>query len=790
MKQKIFTLLFAVAASMEIAFAGEERGTCGDNLTWVITNDYYLYIGGTGAMYDYSNQGPWSTRITEALIGNGVTTIGNCAFSQCRSLTSVTIGNSVTSIGRSSFWACTSLTSINIPNSVTNFGERAFRGCSSLTSITIPESITSIEEETFYGCESLTSIIIPNSVTSIGRYAFADCDDLTSVTIPSSVTSIGEGAFYDCDLLNTLSIGKSVTSIGKNAFYGCYALTSVTCYATTPPAIQSGCFTLSKSRNVPLYVPAGSVEAYQKADVWKDFAFIIPIVAKYVCDFTKKSSKHTNYYDAWVYDDDWTVYGGANNDAKWDYVKMGGKSATLTNANPVYVVNKSAFDSEIASVKVTFPAGSFSKSGMSCNNWGVKVYSDLACTQLLYTVHGGTISKNAETLTINAISGQPWSAGYAIQVYWDLANSSTYNGIVLVSKIEYSSEKSTNYTIRFLNYDGTELQVLTDVAEGTLPVYTGATPTRPSDSQYNYTFKGWSPQIVEATADATYTAQFTATAKTTDENADCEDVNSTWLQTGGSNLGEITTNNPEVWTYSTQYGAYGKKQGGATGWLLTPSKNLLDMKSITLSFNHTHKYATVPEEELTLWVCADYKGSVEASSWQQMTISPYAANTNWTFVNVSIDVPLDKVGQNTVFGFKYVSTADHYSTWEIKDLQLEAICGSVAPKTYTITFLNYDGSELQVLTDVKEGTIPSYTGATPTRPSDSEYTYTFSGWTPEIVAATANATYTTTYDATPISEGFVDVNTDDIVPQRVLIDGAIYIICGDKVFTVQGQEVK
>jgi len=165
--KKLFTLLFAIAASLGTTFAGEERGTCGDNLTWVITNDYYLTIGGTGAMYDYSNQGPWSTRITEALIGNGVTTIGNCAFRQCRSLTSVTIGNSVTSIGRSSFWACTSLTSINIPNSITSFGERAFSGCSSLTSITIPESVTSIEDETFESCTSLTSITIPNSVTSI-----------------------------------------------------------------------------------------------------------------------------------------------------------------------------------------------------------------------------------------------------------------------------------------------------------------------------------------------------------------------------------------------------------------------------------------------------------------------------------------------------------------------------------------------------------------------------------------------------------------------------------------------
>jgi hypothetical protein len=80
---------------------------------------------------------------------------------------------------------------------------------------------------------------------------------------------------------------------------------------------------------------------------------------------------------------------------------------------------------------------------MSCNSWGVKVYSDLACTQLLYTVNGGTISNSAAELTIEAQENEPWSAGCAIQVYWDLANTSSTNGIVLVSKIEYIPTQST-----------------------------------------------------------------------------------------------------------------------------------------------------------------------------------------------------------------------------------------------------------------------------------------------------------------------------------------------------------
>lgn len=401
----------------------------------------------------------------------------------------------------------------------------------------------------------------------------------------------------------------------------------------------------------------------------------------YVCDFTKKSGSHTAYTDSWTYDNDWTVFGGANNGGQWDYVKMGGKNTNLANANPVYVVNKSAFECEIASVKVTFPAGSFSKSGMSCNNWGVKVYSDLACTNLLYTVHGGTISKNAETLTVTPAAGQTWSAGYAIQVYWDLANTSTTNGIVLVSKIEYIPAASstpvdpTYYTIRFLNWDDTELQN-TLVLEGTMPSYTGSTPTKPADDEYTYSFNGWSPTIVAATADADYTAQFTATTKPQGGGDDCENVQAMWLQTGGSDLGEMTTDDATVWTYNAQYGAVGKKQGGATGWLLTPANNLSGMESVTLTFSHAHRYATNFADEMTLWVTPDYKGSVAASQWEQLTISPYAANTNWNFVDVTVNVPTSAVGDNTVFGFKYVSTTSGYATWEIKDVILNAQCNN------------------------------------------------------------------------------------------------------------------
>ena len=213
------------------------------------------------------------TSLTSVTISNGVTSIGNQAFAYCTSLTSVTIPDSVTSIEYGAF-AYTSLTSVTIPDRVTSIGEFAFYECTSLTSVTIPDSVTSIGDSAFRDCTSLASVTIPDRVTSIGRSAFEGCTSLTSVTIGNSVTSIGEYAFCACYSLTSVTIPNSVTSIGVGAFYGCTSLTSVYCKATTPPTGSSNMFDMNASGR-KIYVPRNSVEAYQSASYWNEYASYI-----------------------------------------------------------------------------------------------------------------------------------------------------------------------------------------------------------------------------------------------------------------------------------------------------------------------------------------------------------------------------------------------------------------------------------------------------------------------------------------------------------------------------------
>ena len=105
-------------------------------------------------------------------------------------------------------------------------------------------------------------------------------------------------------------------------------------------------------------------------------------------------------------------------------------------------------------------------------------------------------------------------------------------------------------------------------------------------------------------------------------------------------------------------------------------------------------------------------------------------------------------------GYKFVGWADQegnitvtdnpYTFTAIADTTFSAV---FQKKTYTATFKNYDGTVLQTVT-VEHGSTPNYTGSTPTKAQDAEYSYSFSGWSPSLGAITANTTYTAQYTAT------------------------------------------
>ena len=153
--------------------------------------------------------------LTEVVIEDGVTEIGNQTFQGCTGLTNVTIPDSVQKIGAWAFYLCEGLKSVDIPANV-EIGNSSFRQ-SSLEQVTV--SGGSVGQYAFHRNVSLKKIDI--NCETIGDEAFSGCDSLTDITLGSGVKILGDKVFYTCKNLENVEIPSTVTDIGEKTFYSC-----------------------------------------------------------------------------------------------------------------------------------------------------------------------------------------------------------------------------------------------------------------------------------------------------------------------------------------------------------------------------------------------------------------------------------------------------------------------------------------------------------------------------------------------------------------------------------------
>lgn len=173
-------------------------------------------------------------------------------------------------------------------------------------------------------------------------------------------------------------------------------------------------------------------------------------------------------------------------------------------------------------------------------------------------------------------------------------------------------------------------------------------------------------------------------------------------ETFGSSLGEFTaegdlpTGLSYVWAYDSSYGAKASAYVSGTryeqeSYLVSPILNLEGVENAKMSFDHTGRYFGTKTDEATLWV------RPVGGEWEQLTISTYFSNNDWTFVN-SGEIDLSAyAGEKIQIGFKYTSTSTVAGTWEIKNVKVEE--GTVTPVIMGVEnpeTIAYEGADVTV----------------------------------------------------------------------------------------------
>lgn len=219
-------------------------GANGDNVQWTLYDNGLAVISGTGAMHEYTtlstNRSPFyeNAQVQEAIIQEGVTTVGGYLFYNASGLTSVTIPAGVTSIGAYAFHECSALKTMTLPSSVQSIANYAFWKCSGLTgTLHLPDSLQTVGTGAFY-MAAYGKVVFPSGLTAIGDSAFSYCKSLTELQFPERMAAnciIGTYAFSSCSELPSLILPEGVTALGKYAVQFCYKLKSV----TLPSSLQS-----------------------------------------------------------------------------------------------------------------------------------------------------------------------------------------------------------------------------------------------------------------------------------------------------------------------------------------------------------------------------------------------------------------------------------------------------------------------------------------------------------------------------------------------------------------------
>ncbi len=284
----------------------KSTGTCGENVTWSLDGETgILTISGTGPMYEGKKTGAtswtyskYADKIKEAVIEEGVTSIGSTAFGSADHMDSTN--------------AFPNLTKITMPSTIEKIEAGAFE-YSNIENLTVPENVKDIGAMAYQGTK-IENIKL-NEGIGLGGNAFKNCNSLKEVTIPAGITyrrdanwNGDNGSHYqfeNCTALEKVTILGGGTVIQKNStnengladgmFSGCSALKEVVVkcdnLAYVVKADSSSAYTNETFETIGTNITYTVIKGSTTETTLRDAGYITDENVVYSQDFTELNAK-------------------------------------------------------------------------------------------------------------------------------------------------------------------------------------------------------------------------------------------------------------------------------------------------------------------------------------------------------------------------------------------------------------------------------------------------------------------------------------------------------------------
>lgn len=178
-----------------------------------------------------------------------------------------------------------------------------------------------------------------------------------------------------------------------------------------------------------------------------------------------------------------------------------------------------------------------------------------------------------------------------------------------------------NATVKWKDYDGTVLETDENAAQGVIPTFDGATPSRPSDSANAYYFTGWTPEPREVTGDMVYTATYGSYGKALyiDENGEEQ-------ETYARPLTGTETELPGGWYVVNQDITYSNELK------ITGEANLILADGATLNIESGYILNVDETNTLNIYSQKDKSGALSATTIVAGSVNIYGGNLNVSFM--------------------------------------------------------------------------------------------------------------------------------------------------------------